>query len=259
MTKMPPRPLCRLSLPAWRVAVFLVLSPLAFGATSAQAPTPSSPPREKLQDRIVAVVDDDPILASDVEQVIGLGLAERRDGESDQAFRRRVLQGLIEQSLRFHEIGRFGFEQVPVEVIEEEVAKIRAGFPSSVAFEERLRELDLSFQELRQLVARQLAVLTYVEERLGARVFVSLSDIRSYYEETLVPALEARGAEVPPLEQVREKIRSLLKEKRLNEEIERWTDDLRRQADVEIFSDDYPEDLPPVVERFGEPAGHPGP
>ena len=48
-------------------------------------------------DRILAVVDEDPILQSEVEQVIGLGLLEPEPEEPDELFRARVLQGLIAQ------------------------------------------------------------------------------------------------------------------------------------------------------------------
>jgi hypothetical protein len=59
--------------------------------------------------------------------------------------------------------------------------------------------------------------------------------------------MERRGATVPPLQEVREQIRALLKEERLNEEIERWTDELRRQADVEDYLDEPPGAIPPAV------------
>ena len=39
----------------------------------------------------------------------------------------------------------------------------------------------------------------------------------------------------------------MLKEERLNEEIERWTEELRRQADVEDYFDDVEGPLPGVV------------
>lgn len=211
-----------------------------------------------LRDRIVAVVDDDPILASDIEQVLGLGLAERREGEDRAALERRVLDQLIEQRLRFHEVNRFGPERIPVEVIEEQIAQIRERFPSAEAFETHLRELGLTRPELRQLVTRQLAIWDYIQQRLGPRVFIGLDDIRRYYDEELVPTMEGRGAPPPPLAEVREEIRSLLKARQLNEEIERWTEALRRQADVQILLDDYPEGLPPVRERLegsGEAGG----
>ncbi|MBZ0090505.1 MAG: hypothetical protein K8H90_09020, partial [Thermoanaerobaculia bacterium] len=54
-------------------------------------------------DRVVAVVDEDPILASDLERVIRLGLVERGAEESDAALERRALDRLIEDRLRQHE------------------------------------------------------------------------------------------------------------------------------------------------------------
>lgn len=228
------------------------LAALALSVLLAAVPAGAQAPaggEDQLVDRIVAVVDEDPILLSDLEEVIGVGLAQRRDGEGDEAFRARVLEQLIEERLRFHEVDRFGFAQVPVEEIEAQVAEIRSRFESDEAFRARMREVGLGDQELRQLVARQLMVLTYVDERLGARVFVSLDDIRAYYNEALKPRLEAGGEPVPPLDEVREDIRTVLKEQRLNEEIERWTEELRLEADVQTFLDAAGE-LPPVVQRF---------
>lgn len=200
-------------------------------------------------DRVLAVVDDDPILTSDVEQVVGLGLAERRGGETDEAFRRRVLDELIEQRLRFHEIDRFGFGQVPVDEVEELFADIRGRYASDEEFQRRLLQLGLDETGLRQLVARQLMVLTYVEERLGPRVFVSIDDIRKYYDEVLAPELRRRGETVPPIEEVREQIRAVLKEQRLNEEIVEWTGELRAKADVVNYFDSEHGELPPPVPR----------
>lgn len=207
----------------------------------------------ELEDRILAAVNEDTILHSDVEQVIGLGLVERREEESDSELRRRVLGGLIEQSLRFQQVGRFGFGRMDPERIEAQMRVLRADYESDEAFREHLHGLGLTVQEVRQIVSRQLAVLDYVEERLGPRVFVGLEDIRTYYEEVLVAEAEERGAEVPPLAEVRETIRRLLKDRRLNEEIERWTEELRREADIRVLLDDYSGGLPPVVERFESP------
>ena len=46
---------------------------------------------------------------------------------------------------------------------------------------------------LRQLVARQLLVLTYVDERLGPRVFVGPDDINRYYRSVLTPEMQKPG------------------------------------------------------------------
>jgi hypothetical protein len=250
-----------------RLRTFLVLSLLVLaGPAGAQASRPN-PPRPgtpipppmspnqlpgdpKLRDRVLAVVDEDPILQSDLDRVIALGLAQSRPGEDPTAFRRRVLDQLIEERLRFHEMDRFGFEQVPVENVDAHVAQIRTRFKDDAAFQKALRDQGMTVKDLRQVVARQLMVLAYVDEQLGPRVFVSLDDISNHYRTVLTPDLQKRGLPVPPLEDVRDQIRTVLREQRLNEAIGKWTEDLRRKADVQVFFDQPAGKLPPVVKKI---------
>jgi len=206
---------------------------------------------EDTVDRLLAVVDDDPILESQLVQTIGIGLVEQQAGEGETAFRRRILDGLIEEKLRFHEVDRFGFAEVPVDQVEEQFEAVRGRFPNERTFKARLEELGLDEQGLRQLLARQVMVLIYVEERLGARVFVGLEEIQAYYDEVLVPRLKEEDELVPTIREVREPIRQVLREELLNEEIERWTDELRRDADVVDYFDREQRDLPPVVHQVG--------
>ncbi len=113
----------------------------------------------------------------------------------------------------------------------------------------------MSIESLRQLVTRQLLVLNYVEERLGPRVFVTPEDTQAYYDRTLAAAAARHGEPPPPLDEVREQIRELLRQQKLNEEIDRWTEELRRQADVANYFDREDRPLPPVVHRITEPPG----
>ena len=231
--------------PLRKTTLFLVIL-LTLGA-----PRLASANGEQPVDRLLAVVDDDPILESQLDQMIGIGMVEQHDGEDEARFRRRILDGLIEEKLRFHEVDRFGFAEVPVDEVEEQFEAVRDRFPDERSFQARLQELDLNELGLRQLLARQVMVLIYVEERLGARVFVGLEEIQAYYDAVLVPQLEASQDPIPPVREVREAIRQVLREELLNEEIERWTDELRRDADVVDYFDREQRDLPPVVHQVG--------
>lgn len=219
--------------------------------TPIPAPMPANPAGDpKLRDRVLAVVDEDPILQSDLDRVIALGLAQPRPGEDPTVFRRRTLDDLIAERLRFHEMDRFGFEQVPVEDVDSHVSEIRARFKDEAAFQKALRDQKMTVKDLRQVVARQLMVLAYVDEQLGPRVFVSLDDISNYYRTVLTPQMQKQGQTVPPLDDVRDQIRTVLREQRLNEAIGKWTEDLRRKADVQVFFDQPAGKLPPVVKKI---------
>lgn len=228
----------------------LLVCPAAALAQPAPPPLPPANSGAVLKDRVVAVVDEDPILASEVDRAIVLGLVQMNPGEGDAAFRRRVLNGLVADRLRLHEIDRFGLAQVPVDEIEKGVAAIRERFPDDEAFRKALRQVGLSLSALRQLVARQLIVLTYVDELLGPRIFLTPEEIERYYRTELTREMQRQGAAVPPLDDVREQIRDVLRQRKLNQELDRWTEELRREADISTYPEPADRPLPPVVHRI---------
>jgi hypothetical protein len=221
---------------------------------TAPAPATAPAPKGDLKDRVLAVVDEDPVLNSDLDRVIALGLKQRNPNEEEVAFRRRVLNELVEERLRFHEIDRFGFGQVPVTEIDAHVAEIRGRFKDEATFQKTLKEHGMTAKDLRQLVARQLLTLSYVGEQLGPRVFVSLDDINKYYKTVLTPEMQKRGQPVPPMDDVRDQIRTVLREQRLNEAIGKWTEELRRKASIQVYFDQPSGPLPPVVKKLEKPA-----
>ena len=244
--------------------VFALLGPSAVAQKKPVPPVkvtvkPPPPPSGKtaLQDRVLAVVDEDPILASDVERAIRLGLEQPKPGETDGQLRRRVLDALIDQRLQFHEVDRFNFEQVPVDEIQKRVAEIRSRYPDEASFQKALKEVGLDLKGLRQLVARQLLVVTYVDEQLGANVFVEPDDISRYYRDVLTPEMRKRGQQPPPLDDVREDIRETLKQQKMTQEMTRWTRELRDKADIVVYSANSKpnQPLPPVVKTIQGKAG----
>jgi parvulin-like peptidyl-prolyl isomerase len=257
------RPLAPACLPAL-VFVLVLLAGSASAAPPKAVPAPAATPpaaapagpaaKNLPKDKVLAVVDEDPVLASDVDRVIKLGLQPPNPGETGDPYRMRVVDSIVEERLRFHEIDRYGLEQVPVDDIEKAVAKVRAGFKDEASFQKAIKEVGLTPKGLRQLMARQLLVLTYVDERLGPRVFVTFDDINKYYRSVLTPEMQKKGQPVPPLDDVREDIREVLKQQKLTQELQTWTAELRAKADVVIYPEQGPGGpLPPVVKKLGAP------
>jgi peptidyl-prolyl cis-trans isomerase SurA len=187
-------------------------------------------------DRIAAVVDRQVITVSEVSQMVSLHFFDRAAGTSEDDYRHDVLESLIAQALRFRDVERFGAEDVPKDSIESRVQEIVKRFATPAAFDAALLHAELSPDEFRALVKRQLQVEQYIQERFAPLIFVSNEEIDAYYKGTWSEQRRKRGLDVPPLAGVREEIRALLKASRLSEEIDKWTTQLRARANVDVYA-----------------------
>ncbi|MEO8216144.1 MAG: hypothetical protein ABI718_03580 [Acidobacteriota bacterium] len=186
-------------------------------------------------DRIAATIDHDVITTSAIDQIIRLRLYQRNNGEDDSAFRARVLDALIAQALRYRDAVRFGAEDLSADQVQARFREVVARFSSPEEFQKVLTETELSADEVKALIKRQLQVDAYVEERFSPLIFVALEEIETYYRDVWVPQRRERSLPIQPLGEVRESIRDLLKSDRLQKELEIWTNQLRSQVNVDIY------------------------
>lgn len=208
-----------------------VVPPAASPAT-----TPTGP--AVLVDRIAAVVGDDIILEGEIRKLVAVGYLERKAGELDTAYRDRVLDQRIVDLLREKQLRRSsGFDPKPEEVearvqaLEERLTKDR-GVPAVVT----LAAAGTTRGELASWVRRGLALDSFVKERLTPGLKLTDTNLRAYYDTVFRDAAKKRGLkDVPPFDEVREEIREVVRELRLNAEIERWTEQLRSETRILIY------------------------
>jgi hypothetical protein len=166
-------------------------------------------PRVSTLERIVAVVDERPLLLSDVRALQTVrGLAEGP-----------ALEAAIDERLMYIEASRLPQADVSPEDEERAFALLLETRP---ALRGTVPEPDL-----RRLLRRQLAVLKYVEFRFRPQVRVSDDEVRKAWEEA-----QAGSPEGPALEDEQEAIRARLERRALDERIEAWVTSLRNRADV---------------------------
>ncbi len=186
-------------------------------------------------DRIAAIVDRQTLTVSEVTQMVDLRLFARR-GASEDDHRREVLDALIAQALRFRDVERFGAQDIPKDSIEARLDEMRKRFNSVAEFDEALTRTELSLDEVRALVKRQLQVEAYIRERFLPLVFLTNEDIEAHYRTAWSQQRRERGLPIPPLATVREEIRTALRNQRLEVEIEKWTAQLRARANVDVLA-----------------------
>jgi hypothetical protein len=186
-------------------------------------------------DRIAATVDRQVLTVSEITQMVGIRFFPRTSTNEDDD-RRDVLDALIAQALRYRDVERFGAQDISADIIEARLLEIRKRFPTEADFLAAVARAELSLDEVRGLVKRQLQVEAYIQERFAPLVFISNDEIEAYYRGPWSQQRRERGLAIPPLDSVREEIRTAVRASRLQEEIGKWTAQLRARADVDVYA-----------------------
>lgn len=202
-----------------RAALVLALS-LGWGSRGAA----------ELVDRIVAIVDREVITLSEAEEA--RRMAELQTGAEAPSLVETVDE-LIKARLVEREVERFGAEPVPEDLVLEARARLRASFPSAAAYDDALVRRSLSDEALLDLLRRQLAITRYLESRFRALTFVTDEEVERYYREELLPELPEGAAAV--LGEHDDAIRSLLEERKFNDRVEEWIQELEDRARIRRY------------------------
>jgi hypothetical protein len=211
----------------WPLFTLLLTSALLFHSLSAQAVT---------VDRIAALIDKEVLTVSEVSQMVELRFFARKANQTEDDYRHDVLESLIAQALRFRDVERFGAQDISKDAIEARLHDITARFPTPADYAAAVARTELTPDEVRALVKRQLQVEAYIQERFSPLIFVSQDEIEAYYKGAWADQRKARGLPLQPLAQVTEEIRGLLKASRLQTEIDKWTEGLRTHANVDVYA-----------------------
>jgi hypothetical protein len=189
-----------------------LLLPLVFaGAAAASAALPAAETIE----RVVAVVDDRPLLLSDVR-----ALAEVR-ALAPAAAR----EAAIDERLMYAEASRLAQAEVRPGDEDEALAALLA---RNTALAGRVPEPDL-----RRLLRRQLTILKYVEFRFRPQLRITDEQVRKAWETEDVG--QPSGV---ALEDAQDAIRARLERRALDERVEAWVVELRARADVRVVAPD---------------------
>jgi len=187
-------------------------------------------------ERVLALVNGAPVLASDVDLAEVAQLVPRGDGEGDADYRRAVLEALVALQLRWQDLEAAALtERVQVDLAAAWTSVVaRAG--GEAALQQRLAAIGLPEETLRDLVRRAAIVEGYVATRFGPFSRATPREVEDLWSGELAPALAAQGKPVPELAAVRAEVEALLRERKLDAEVRRWTAELETRASVVRYS-----------------------
>jgi hypothetical protein len=234
------------------------------GETSglAQNPAQAAQPANAVElDRVVAVVNNQAILASDVDDEVRLAVLD--PGVAGvvltpiRALEQLISRALIQQQIRQEDAQ--AADPPPTEV-DARLAEIRKELPvcirqncaTEAGWKAFLAVHGLTQERVESYLRYRLQILRFIEQRFQPGIRVSPEEIESYYRGTLLPQYAA-GEAIPPLDLVAQRIEEILLQQQVNILFDDWLGNLRKQGEVEVL--DLALETP--ESRTGAPADSP--
>ena len=164
----------------------LIFALFLAAASAARVSGGTAPPQSpRVVDRIVARIEDDIILQSQVRELGALQQLIDGRAESDD----KLLQELMEQWMVQTEATASHFPQPAQSEVDRELARLKDSFASPDKYAARLNELGLSDADVARLLSRQIYVERYVDYKFRPSVQIEPADVDAYYKNELLPEL----------------------------------------------------------------------
>jgi len=154
----------------------------------------------------------------------------------------QALQTLINQRLFALEAQRSPRPAPTDKQVADKVQETLGHFPSTAAFEQRLRQVgfeSVKDDNFQRLMLQRLDIENYVSFRFESFVVVTPDEEKKYYRDTWVPAFHQRSPAllVPTFEQKQAEIHQTLTQQKVAASIERFVDEAKQRVQIDILFD----------------------
>jgi peptidyl-prolyl cis-trans isomerase SurA len=224
------------------VATLALAAMLLHAPGWAQVAAASSQLQGVVLDRVVAVVNGDLILESDVD--------EERRLEAFQPFRAptettrdKIIERLVDRTLILQQALLQPEPPITDAAVDAQLATLRKEIQACKEYacatddgwEKFVATQGFTMEELRRQWQQRMEVLRFIEERFRLGVRVQDDEVKTYYEKTLLPEYARRHATAPPLETIAPRIEEILVQQRVTGLLTDWLKSLRAQGQVRIL------------------------
>ncbi len=244
-----------MSLTAQGAARRLVMSAVALAAISvlmagaqttgvAQSGTAGAPGTGVVLDRVVAVVNGDVILESDID--------EERRFEEIQPFRSvqdstraKIIERLVDRELILQQAALLPEDQVSDKALDEQIARMRRDIPAckqqyrcdtDEGWAKFLGDHGFTVEEFRSRWRQRMQLLKFIEVRFSNGISVSDDAISTYYQKTMLPEYSRRKVTPPPLDTIKQRIEEVLVQQQVSALLDDWLKSLRAQGSVQFMT-----------------------
>jgi peptidyl-prolyl cis-trans isomerase SurA len=195
-------------------------------------------------DGVVAVVNGDVILESDVDEERRFEKIQPYRFLGNEFSRDRAVQRLIDRTLILQQAA-LEPEQTAVSdpALDTQLQTLRRDIPAckqyhcdtDAGWARFLGDNGFTVSEFRQLWRKRMALLRLIEVRFRSGIRISNDEIKDYYEKTMLPEYARQKVTPPKLDSIAPRIEEVLLQQQVGNLLRDWLKSLRAQGSVWVM------------------------
>ncbi len=194
-------------------------------------------------DRVVAVVNGDLILDSDVDQEKRFA-ALLPYGEASGVYSRdNAIERLINRDLILQQSRLQPENEVSDEAATADLDALRKAIPTCKEFhcegqagwDRFLASQGFTEQTILVLWKERMEVLAFIEQRFRMGIKIDPAQVKKYYDNTMLPLYAAQHVTPPPLDSISSRIQEVLLQQQVSKLLDDWLTSLRVQGSVVVM------------------------
>lgn len=198
-------------------------------------------------DSVVAIINGDVLLASDVEEerrFESLQLLPAGENTDVRAAEHLITRTLILQQMKEENQSTPDISDADVNKLIAELKKQLPGClptrcQTDAGWAGYLAERGMTPSEVRQRWQQRLVILNYINLRFRSGTRVPTADIEAYYQKNLLPEFQAKHERPPSLKTLQPRIEEILVQQQVTKQVDDWEATLRQQGSVQILVPAY--------------------
>ena len=185
-------------------------------------------------DGIVAIVNDEIIILSDLRIVTSFAIyADDIKGQEENASR-IILEKLIDQKL----ITQMTKENISIEDADvEQVFQVIKNRVGEDRLNRQFERFDLTPVDLFDYIRAKLFYDQIIALKFKREARVTLKEMEAYYNEIYLPFKAGQGEEPKSMMEILDEIESVIKEEKTQKQVKDWIMNMRRQAGIQIYDE----------------------
>ena len=198
-----------------------------------------------LLDRVVAVVNGDVVLESDVEEERRMAAFQPISSPDGSTTRDKAVERLVNRRLLLQQSQLQPQHAVTEADIDAQIDQLKKEIPAckqahcetEAGWNQFLAAHGVTSNELRSHWRERMEALQFIEVRFRSGIRISRTEIEDYYNKVMLPAYAKQKVKAPTLDKLSDRIQEVLLQQQVSGLLSDWLRSLRAQGTVQIVQD----------------------